>query len=156
MIKQKTNDIFEVVSVRKIVAMCILTFGLFVVFKLYSFSNQINPRVRSPIPIWFMRAAVVIHLLSFFSLVLFYAIDGPQALLIFSKIMHGLSSIFHLTWIIKVRNRINEVNHVKKRDKLWLRPFLSSFFHVIYMQKKINESILNTEDNDKTVNIGNK
>jgi len=47
----------------------------------------------------------------------------------------------NIVWIIKVRNRLNRINNVSKGDALWLGPFLSSFFHVIYFQHKINQSI---------------
>ena len=139
---KKISNIFETESITKILVLCVLTFGLFVIFKLYKFSKKLNSNVASPISNWFMNTAVVIHLVSFISLLIFFGTNGSQELLIFSKSMHIVSSIFHLVWIIKVRNRINEVNQVFKGDSLWLNPFLSSFFHVIYMQYKINKTIL--------------
>tara|TARA_R110000787_G_scaffold81342_5_gene176411 strand:+ start:336 stop:809 length:474 start_codon:yes stop_codon:yes gene_type:complete len=144
--KDKLRDTFEVASVLKIAALCILTFGLYVIFKLYTFSNKVNKAVTAPIPHWFMHTAIVIHLISFISLLIFFSTDGDQALLIFSKLMHAVSSVFHLIWIIKVRNRINNINSVSKGDRLWLNPLLSSFFHVIYMQYKINQSILTADE----------
>lgn len=146
--KNELSETFEVDSVVKTTSLCILTVGLYVIFKLYIFSNKVNKKVTSPISTWFMNTAVVVHLISFFSLLIFFGIEGHQELLIFSKLMHVLSSIFHLTWIFKVRNRINIINHVKKGNKLWLNPILSSFFHVIYMQYKINQSIIITEGDD--------
>jgi hypothetical protein len=144
--RNKFNEIFEVVSVNKIILLCILSFGMYVIFKLYTFSNKVNKKVASPISNFFMHTAIVIHLISFISLLIFFGIDGSQELLIFSKLMHVLSSIFHITWIIKVRNRINIINSVMKGNKLWLNAILSSLFHVIYMQYKINESILETKN----------
>jgi hypothetical protein len=53
--------------------------------------------------------------------------------------IHIVSSVFDVTWIIMVRNRINLIACSKKGDKLWLNPFMTSIFHVIYMQHKINQ-----------------
>ena len=151
MANNKLTDTFELASVLKVAALCILTFGLYVIFKLYIFSNQVNKAVTEPIPPWFMHTAIVIHLISFISLVIFFSTDGAQALLILSKVMHAVSSVFHLIWIIKVRNRINNINHVKKGHKLWLNPVLSSFLHVIYLQYKINQSILHLDETNAEI-----
>lgn len=38
-----------------------------------------------------------------------------------------------------LRNRMNMIAGVKKGDNLWLNPYITSIFHVIYMQHKINQ-----------------
>ena len=53
-----------------------------------------------------------------------------------------ISSVFDVTWIVMVRNRINLIAGSKKGDKLWLNPFITSIFHVIYMQHKINQGLV--------------
>jgi hypothetical protein len=53
--------------------------------------------------------------------------------------IHMISSVFDVTWIIMVRNRMNMIAGVKKGDKLWINPYITSIFHVIYMQHKINQ-----------------
>lgn len=132
------NDIFEVKSLAKTIALCVLTFGLYVIYRLFILTNQVNGNVRRPISHWFVISAISVHLISLFSLIIYFAIKNPE-LLIFSKVMHLISSIFHVTWLIKIRNRINLVSGVGKGSKFWLSPVLSSFLHVIYIQYKINQ-----------------
>lgn len=55
--------------------------------------------------------------------------------------IHVISSAFDITWIIMIRNRINLIAGSIKGDKLWLNPFITSIFHVIYMQYKINQGL---------------
>ncbi|MGO2373214.1 MAG: hypothetical protein ACTH5C_12750, partial [Pseudoalteromonas prydzensis] len=43
--------------------------------------------------------------------------------------------------IVMVRNRINLIAGSNKGDNLWLNPFITSIFHVIYMQHKINQGL---------------
>ena len=88
-----------------------------------------------------MFVVIAVHLLSFISLITYFVIDGSSQLLITSKVLHVVSSLFHFVWIMKVRNRINEINRAVKGDVNWLRPFLSTFLHVIYMQYKINGNV---------------
>ena len=54
--------------------------------------------------------------------------------------LHAISSVFDVSWIIMVRNRMNKISGSSKGDKLWLVPFTTSILHVIYMQHKINLS----------------
>jgi hypothetical protein len=55
-----------------------------------------------------------------------------------------ISSVFDVTWIVMVRNRINQISGSKKGDELWLNPVTTSIFHVIYMQHKINQGLAKT------------
>lgn len=140
------NDVFESKSVAKTIAMCALTFGLYVIYRLFALTKKVNGSVRNPISSWFVISAVSVHLISLFSLIIFFTAKGNPELLIFSKLMHLVSSIFHVTWLIKVRNRINLITGVGKESKFWLNPVLSSVLHVIYIQYKINQLLLvNTE-----------
>ena len=127
-------------SIAKVIAWCMLSFGLYVVFRLYQLSNILNQKVRMPISKGFMFMAIAIHLLSFVSLITYFVFDGSSQLLITSKVLHVISSLFHFVWIMKVRNRMNEISGAVKGDINWLRPFLSTFLHVIYMQYKINRN----------------
>ena len=42
-------------------------------------------------------------------------------------------------------NRMNMIAGVKKGDKLWLNPYITSIFHVIYMQYKINQGLVKVQ-----------
>lgn len=141
------NEIFERKSVAKTFALCVFTFGIYVIYRLYTLTDQVNGFLRKPISGWFVISAVAVHFISLFSLIIFFTAKGSPELLIFSKVMHLVSSIFHVTWLIKIRNRINLITGVGKESKFWLNPVLSSFLHVIYIQYKINQLLLgNTEE----------
>ncbi|WP_229377312.1 DUF4234 domain-containing protein [Shewanella woodyi] len=133
------KNIFHSNSIPKTITFCVLTFGIYVIYQLFTLTRIVNENVVNPIPQWFSISAITIHLISYFSLIIFFVASGSQELLIFSKAMHVISSIFHITWLIKVRNRINQIIGAKKGGDLWLNPILSSFLHVIYIQHKINQ-----------------
>ena len=135
------DSVFKEKSVVLVLALCVFTFGLYVIFRLWQLTNILNSRTESNISKTFTSTAISIHLVSLLGLIYYFLFPAPTALLITAKLLHLLSTIFHIVWIIKVRNRINSFNNVSKGNALWLDPFLSSFFHVIYFQHKINQSI---------------
>ena len=132
---------FKEKSVVVVLALCVFTFGLYVIFRLWHLTKILNSRTESYISQAFTSAAISIHLFSLLVLIYYFLFPAPTVLLITAKLLHLLSAIFHIVWIIKVRNRLNSINNVSKGNALWLDPFLSSFFHVIYFQHKINQSI---------------
>ena len=134
------KNIFETKSVFITMAWCVLTFGLFFIYRLYTFTAKVNPHTHNPISKHFAFSAISIHLVSFFSLFIYLASSAPPELLLFSKAIHVISSAFHLVWLVKIRNRINALNDANPQSKLWLNPILCTFFHVIYIQHKINQA----------------
>ncbi len=137
----QSNSVFKEKSVVAVLAFCVFSFGLYVIFRLWQLTNVLNSRMENHISKAFTITAISIHLVSLFGLIYYFLFTAPTALLITAKLLHLLSAIFHIVWLIKVRNRINSINNVSKGNALWLDPFLSSFFHVIYFQHKINQSI---------------
>ena len=135
------DAVFKEKSVAIVLALCVFTFGLYVIFRLWQLTKILNSKTESSISKAFTSAAISIHFISLLGLIYYFLFPAPTALLITAKLLHLLSTIFHIVWIIKVRNRINSFNNVSKGNTLWLDPFLSSFFHVIYFQHKINQSI---------------
>ena len=135
------DSVFKEKSVVLVLALCVFTFGLYVIFRLWQLTKILNSRTESNISKTFTSTAISIHLVSLLGLIYYFLFPAPTALLITAKLLHLLSAIFHIVWIIKVRNRINSIYNVSKGNALWLDPFLSSFFHVIYFQHKINQSI---------------
>lgn len=133
------NDIFKIKSIKKTIALCVLTFGIYVIYRLFVLTRQVNINVEKPISSWFVTSAISVHLISLLGLIIYFTAIGNPDLLLFSKLMHLVSSIFHVTWLIKVRNRINLLTGVDERSKFWLNPVLSSLLHVIYFQYKINQ-----------------
>ena len=139
MISPHPNN-FENKSIALVTILCIATFGLYVIYRLYQLTTVINHRVINGISTLFVWSAISIHLTSLLMLAYYFLYSAPAELLILAKVMHLISSIFHVIWIFKVKNRINEINNAYKGNSLWLKPFLSAFFHVIYFQMKINQS----------------
>ena len=143
--KKEFTEIFEVDSVLKTLALCILTIGSYLIYKLYRFSSQINQNNQNThlkISNVFMFIAIVLFAVSFGSL--FYGLVNLHDPIILKKSMaiHIISTVFDITWINMVRNRINLIAGANKGDKLWLNPFITSIFHVIYMQYKINQGLV--------------
>lgn len=137
----QSNSVFKEKSVVAVLTLCVASFGLYVIFRLWQLTNILNSKTENHISTGFTTAAISIHLVSLFSLIYYFLFPAPAALLITAKLLHLLSAIFHIVWIIRVRNRINRMNNASKGNALWLDPFLSSFFHIIYFQHKINQSI---------------
>ncbi|WNC68806.1 hypothetical protein RI845_01330 [Thalassotalea nanhaiensis] len=143
--KKGLTEIFEVDSVLKTLALCILTVGSYLIYKLYRFSNQINQHTELKISNIFISITVFLFTVSLVSLI--YGLVNLDDLTILKSSIgiHMVSSVFDVTWIIMVRNRINLISGSNKGDKLWLNPLVTSIFHVIYMQHKINQgSVKNT------------
>ena len=138
------TDIFEVDSVPKTLALCILTIGSYLIYKLYRFSSQINQHTELKISKLFIITTIVLFTISLGSLI--YGLVNIQDLSILKSSIgiHMVSSVFDVTWIVMVRNRINQISGSNKGDTLWLNPFITSIFHVIYMQHKINKSLVKT------------
>jgi hypothetical protein len=137
--KEEFTGIFEKNSVVKTLALCILTVGSYLIYKLYRFSNQINQQTSLKISNVFMRIAIVLFAISLSHLLYSLANLQDTTILTSSIGIHVISSAFDITWIIMVRNRINLIAGAINGDKLWLNPFITSIFHVIYMQYKINQ-----------------
>jgi len=139
--KKGLTEIFEVDSVIKTTALCILTIGSYLIYKLYHFSSQINQHTGLRISKVFIYTAIFLFTISFVSLI-YSLINFHDPTILRSSIgIHVISSVFDVTWIIMVRNRINLIMASNRGDKLWLNPFITSIFHVIYMQHKINQGL---------------
>ena len=140
----KIENIFEVDSIYTILALCVFTLGIYVIYKLYKLSSQINNYSNYQISIPFMSIATLLFSVSFVSLLIGLLLMQPE--IIKSSIaLHVISTIFDVSWIIMVRNRINLINNVQKGDELWLNPVITSIFHVIYMQHKINQAMVQND-----------
>ncbi len=142
--KKEFSDTFEVDSVVKALVLCVLTLGCYLIYKLYRFSTQINQHTQLKISNSFIVITISLFIISLASLL--YALPNIHDANVFRSLVgiHVISSIFDVTWIIMVRNRINKISGAKKGDKLWLNPFITSIFHVIYMQYKINQTLTKT------------
>lgn len=133
--------IFETDSVLKTVVLCVLTIGSHLIYKLYRFTSQINLHTELKIPNLFIITTIVLFIISLGSLIYGLANYHDLAILKSSIGIHAISSAFDVTWIVMVRNRINLIADSNRGDKLWLNPFITSIFHVIYIQHKINQGL---------------
>jgi hypothetical protein len=139
--KNGLTGVFAIASVLKTLVLCVLTLGAYLMYKLYQFSGQINRHTDLKISKTFIFITLFLYTLSLSSLL--HALANWQEPGILNVIIgfHVISSIFDVTWIIMVRKRINIIAGAIKGDKLWLNPFITSIFHVIYMQHKINQGL---------------
>jgi len=139
--KDGFTGIFKENSVLKTLVLCILTIGSYLIYKLYCFSNQINQHTPLKISNVFMAIATMLFTISLGSLLYGFA-NLPDTTILTSSIgIHAISSVFDIIWIIMVRNRLNLISGSIKNDTLWLNPFITSIFHVIYMQHIINKGL---------------
>ena len=137
--KEKFKEVFEVDSVVKTLAFCILTIGSYLIYKLYRFSSRINTHTELKISNIFIFITILLFIISFGSLIHVLVNWGDPIILNISIGIHAISTVFDIVWVIMVRNRINLIAGFNKGDKLWLNPFITSILHVIYMQHKINQ-----------------
>ncbi|KTF14545.1 hypothetical protein [Pseudoalteromonas sp. 10-33] len=144
--KHAFSGVFETDSVFKTLALCVLTLGAYLIYKLYRFTSQLNQHTQLKISKLFITTAIVLFVTSSGSLI-YSLINYHDLSILKSSIgIHVISSAFDITWIVMVRKRINLLAGTHKGDNLWLNPFMTSIFHVIYMQYKINQGLA-----DKTI-----
>jgi len=139
---KNSSKIFKPDSVIKTLILCIFTLGCYLIYKLYYFSKAINHNTELKISKAFIAVTISFFSFSFVSLI--YGLVHFDDPLIFKShlVIHIISSILDITWIIMVRNRINIIIGANKDKNLMLNPFITSIFHVVYMQYKINQSLL--------------
>jgi len=140
--KVQFSEIFKQDSVLKILVLCIVTLGCYLIFKLYLFSAEINHNTELTISKTFIAITILMFSISFVSLVYSLVNLHEPHILKGSIGFHVISSILDISWIVMVRNRINVIAGANKGDKNWLNPYITSLFHVVYMQYKINQSLI--------------
>lgn len=148
-------EIFEAESALKTLVLCILTIGAYLIYKLYHFSSLINQKTEYKISNLFIGITILLFAIHLVSLIYGLANLHDPAILIGTIGIHIVSSVFDVTWIIVVRNRINLITGSSKGDKLWLKPLITSIFHVIYMQHKINQGLAMAQYNKQILSPAN-
>jgi len=139
--KKRLAGPFKVDSVLKTLVLCMLSIGSYFIYMLYRFSSQINQHTEFKISKVFILITILLFTLSFGSLIYAFAHFHEPDILTRSMGIHLISSVFDVSWIIMVCNRINLIVGARRGDKLWLNPYITSILHVIYMQYKINQSL---------------
>lgn len=135
------SETFEADSVFKILVLCVLTIGSYLIYKLYRYTEKINLHTNYKISSRFINTAIVFFTISLASLLYSLANLNDATMLRNSIGIHIVSSIFDITWILMVRKRINIISKCRKGNRLWLDPLATSIFHVVYMQYKINQGL---------------
>lgn len=141
--KHSFSNIFETDSVLKTLVLCVLTLGAYLIYKLYRFTSRINQHTHLKISCLFITTAIILFVISLSSLIYSLVNYHDHSILKSTIGVHVISSAFDITWIVMVRKRINLIAGTHKGDNLWLNPFVTSIFHVIYMQYKINQGLAN-------------
>ncbi|MCC4832430.1 DUF4234 domain-containing protein [Shewanella sp. 10N.7] len=138
------KNVFKADSVVKTLLLCVLTIGIYFIYKLYQFSTQINNSTPQEISSTFMAITIALFTMSL-SCLIYAIINLHDPLMLKGSIgIHVISTVFDMVWIFMVRNRINSLSAANKGDRLWLDPIFTSFFHVIYMQHTINQGLSNS------------
>ena len=137
--KAGKEGVFQKESTVKVLLLCMASLGVFVIFKLYQLTANINSHSSHKIPKLFTNITIGLFTVSFLSLV-FALINYDQPELLRGSIaLHVVSTIFDVVWIVMVRNRVNVILRAQKGQASWLHPLAVSIFHVIYIQYKINK-----------------
>lgn len=128
---------FRKESTLKVLLLCVATIGGYLMYKLFQLSREINKH-GSEISNLFMILTIVVYFLSLVSL-LWGISQLPDTQLLKAHLpIHIFSTILDMIWIVKVRNKLNNLSGARKGQKKWLNAFLTSVFHVIYFQYMIN------------------
>jgi hypothetical protein len=139
--KNGFTGVFDIASVSKVLALCIISLGSYLIYKLYLLSSKINKHTELKISKAFIFTTIFLYTISFVTLIHALANWQEPGILNTTLVFHIISSVFDITWIVMVRNRINLIAGANKGDKLWLNPFITSMLHVVYMQHKINQGL---------------
>jgi hypothetical protein len=137
-LKTGKAGIFKVESALKLLFLCVVSMGIFVIVKLYQLTTIINQNSSNQIPKLFIYLTIGLFSFSFLSLVIALINFDQSELLRGSIALHVVSTVFDVVWIVMVRNRINVIWGAQRDHNCWLHPLAVSIFHVIYIQYKIN------------------
>ncbi len=129
---------FRKESVLKVLILCVVTIGAYLIYKLFQLSREINKH-SSEISGCFILLTVFLFGISLASLV-WGVIHLPDTEILKTHLpIHILSSILDVVWIVKVRNKLNMLSGATKGQERWLNAYFSSIFHVMYFQYVINK-----------------
>jgi peptidoglycan biosynthesis protein MviN/MurJ (putative lipid II flippase) len=132
------NTSFKKEPTLKVLALCIITVGAYLMYKLFELSKgmeQDSTRISKP----FIVNTIVLFCFSMASLV-WGVMHLPDTEILRAHLpIHVVSSIFDVIWIMKVRHKLNAVFGAQKGQAMWLNPLLTSVFHVVYFQHMINK-----------------
>ena len=128
---------FRKESVLKVLFLCVITIGAYLIYKLFHLSREINKH-SSEISANFILLTVFLFGIYLASLV-WGVVHLPDTEILKAHLpIHILSSIFDVVWIVKVRNKLNMLSGATKGQERWLNAYFSSIFHVVYFQYVIN------------------
>jgi len=132
------NIVLRKESTLKVLVLCVLTVGTYLMYKLFELSKYLERDsvcVSKP----FMVTTIILFCISMASLV-WGLVHLPDTQILRTHLpIHIVSSIFDVFWIMTVRNRLNILFAAKNGQALWLNPLLTSVFHVVYFQYMINK-----------------
>ena len=128
-------------SILMVLALNILTLGLYYPYWLYTRSQIINRVQTHQIPSNLINTVLGLFLLS----LVFSLMSGSQADNLDYKMASNLFTLIYsistLFWAFTLRDRIHKISHASKQGGYWLSGLMIVLFQMLYLQYKINEYI---------------
>lgn len=132
-------DDFKRFSAWGVFGLLVVTVGIYYVYWLYTRSQvlaQYKELEISPILINVVLAAYA----GIFAFSFYLGMNpGDARLISVVNILQAVMTIANLIWLFTFRSRLNKLSGLKRGDGGWAGPILTFFFHVIYLQYKINK-----------------
>ncbi|MCC2615210.1 hypothetical protein LJ739_03000 [Aestuariibacter halophilus] len=119
--------------------LCVLSMGCYLFYMLYRLSVLTNRHTEHRISIPFMLTVTTLFGLSLASLCWAVVVYPDLSALQAHLPLHVVSSFLDMLWILRVRKGLQSLWQNQRGDDGGLSPVLSSMFHVVYFQHKINQ-----------------
>ena len=137
-----TVEAFPRFSTWWVFLLTLTTFGIYPIYWLYTRTrilNRILPSGAIHIGLAFAAAGLLVASIAAELLQGIYPDDlGVSAI---SRIIGLICNVVILVWVFMLRNRLNEHFASKQGDRYWIGGVLTFFFHVLYLQYKLNRLI---------------
>ena len=130
-----------------VVALGILTLGIYLLYWLYTRTRILNSLLPSrPVPAGLINFVLSTYIVVIGLSLVELAYPGNQTIGTVTSLINLVSSIGFLIWVFIFRERLNHFNNAAPGQRYWLGPILTFFFQSMYFQYKINQML--DEQND--------
>ncbi|MDD5262536.1 MAG: DUF4234 domain-containing protein [Methylacidiphilales bacterium] len=137
--KRENIDHFATQSVWGMIGLSLITLTFYFPFWLRKTSRIVNELLPSnPIGAWYFPVGIILTALNFGMLIPEMLTDDDPTVMIVSKLLNRIDTVFVIFWAFKIRNRIHVILESEKKTPLWFNTFWTFFFQMFYIQFRIN------------------
>ena len=134
-------DIFPRKHLGWMIALSLLTLGLYVIFWMVSRASIMNARSEYPISSGLITMTVIFTLISVAALVGSFVFYDEYSLKLLYIVTLLVTMICMVVLIFKIRDRLNVMTESHSDDRVYLNGLQTFLFSSFYVQYKINEII---------------